>query len=231
MIRALHFCMIAAALTAPFAAIAETRDAQTLIFDAPYLEKVPAPSRIVYSLEVKTSDKDTFGPGVKDEMALNLTQSKSGAGLRDLTFQIYTGDRARTDGPVKDTNSNMAIAWILEWDLIRMKKFIKGEATYFRNRVREAYREKTKVEDVKFTFDGREVSGTKVTIQPFLGDPRAATMDIFHAKTYEVIVSDAVPGGVYNVRIFVPNTAVQGPAQAFIDERITFARLEKGETK
>ncbi len=209
----------------------QTKDAQTLIFDAPYLEALPT-GKVVYSFEIKTSDKAAFGESFIDQAALNVMPSKSGAaGLRDITFDMFTGERGRTHGPMTDTKYNIVAALFLEWDLSRMKRFVKGEPAYFRNRVRQAFRESTKVEEVRLTYEGREVTGYKLTIQPYIGDPRASSMDVFQSKIYEYTVSDAVPGGIYDIHIYVPNTAVGGPAQSFVDERITFARYEKGEVK
>ncbi|MBC8051136.1 MAG: hypothetical protein H7X92_13465 [Chitinophagales bacterium] len=211
----------------------EGKDAQTLIFDAPYLEALPE-GKVVYSLEIKTSDKAAFGESFADQAALNVMPSKSGAAdLRDISFDMFTGERGRTHGPMTDTKYNIVAALFLEWDLTRMKRFIKGEPAYFRNRVRQAFRESAKIEEVKLPYEGREVTGYKLTIQPYLGDPRAASMEIFQSKIYEYTVSDAVPGGIYDIHIYVPNTAVGGPTQPFIDERMTFARFEKkaGEQK
>ncbi|MDZ4790645.1 MAG: hypothetical protein SGJ17_05465 [Hyphomicrobiales bacterium] len=203
------------------------KDAQTLIFDAPYLEKLPE-GKLIYSFEIKTSDKDSFGESFTDQAALNIMPSKSGAaGLRDISFDMFTGERGRTHGPMTDTKYNIVAALFLEWDLSRMKRFIKGEPAYFRNRVRLAFRDSTKVEEVKLTYEGREVTGYKLTIQPYLGDPRASSMEVFQSKIYEYTVSDAIPGGIYDIHIYVPNTAVSGPTQPFIDERMTFARFEK----
>ncbi|MDX2266330.1 MAG: hypothetical protein NW215_15325 [Hyphomicrobiales bacterium] len=206
---------------------AGTKDAQSLIFDAPYLEKLAAPSKLVYSFELKTSDKESFGPGFTDEMTLNITRQTEGSTGKDVVFDMFTGDRGRSHGPLLDTRNNIAIMMLMEWDLGRMKRHIKGEPAYFRNRVRQAFRDKAKIEEITFNFEGREVAGYKLTIQPYLGDPQAAAMEIFHAKIYEYVVSDAVPGGLYEARIYVPNTAVAGPAQPFIDERMTFARYQE----
>jgi hypothetical protein len=118
---------------------------------------------------------------------------------------------------------------VLDWDLHYMKRFIKGEPTYFRNRVRQAFRDNAKIEDVTFPFRGRDIKGVKLTIVPFEHDANAERMEIFAAKTYEFIVSDEVPGGVYQIRIFVPNRAVAvGPAQHFIDEKVTFVDYKPG---
>lgn len=226
-LAAAAFCAILFSGVIGHAANPEGKDAQTLIFDAPYLESLPE-GKVVYSFEIKTSDKAAFGESFTDQAALNIMPSKSGApDLRDISFDMFTGERGRTHGPMTDTKHNIVAALFLEWDLSRMKRYIKGEPAYFRNRVRQAFRESAKVEEVKLTYDGREVTGYKLTIQPYLGDPRASSMDVFQSKIYEYTVSDAVPGGIYDIHIYVPNTAVSGPTQSFIDERITFARFEK----
>lgn len=213
------------------AAGTKAQDAQALIFDAPYLEPLKAPGKLIYNFDYVTADGEVYGESFSDTISLTMMPGNGGGSAKNVTFELFTGERQRKIGPVVNAKANSAVMMFLEWDLSRMKRYIKGEPAYFRNRVRQAFRESAEISEIKFTYNGKEMTGTRLTIRPYTGDPNAAGMQIFHAKVYEFIVSDDIPGGIYQIRIMVPNTAVPGPAKYFIDEKMTFARYEPGGVK
>lgn len=213
------------------AAQAENRDATSLVFETPYMHRLNAPGKLIYSFQIKTANKEYFGADFEDKIQIGVTQSKDGDGKKDLTIEMFTGERQRSIPTIPNVSGNSAIMAMLEWDLQKMRHYIPGDSTYFRNRVRQAFREKAQIEDAKFTYDGREVTGSKITIKPFLNDPFAAKMDIYQTKVYEFVMSDAVPGGLYQIHIYVPSPPGQEPASIFIDETMTLANYEETENK
>ncbi len=215
---------------ASFATVAPAadRDAQSLIFDAPYLQNLKAPGKLLYSFEVQSADPKTFGEDFTDQMQVKFAPAKDSKGTKDVTFVLFSGERERSVGPILDASSNAGVMMMLEWDLLRMKRYVPGDPSYFRNRVREAFRSKTTIEDVKFTYDGREVAGARLTIKPYTSDPLGEKLEAFRNKVYQFTVSDAVPGGIYQIRIFVPGDANSQLAKPVIDEKMTLLRYESG---
>jgi hypothetical protein len=223
------FAACAAGLTAfSTVAAAADRDAQSLIFDAPYLQNLKAPGKLLYSFEVKSADPKVFGEDFTDQMQVKMTPAKDSKGTKDVTFVLFSGERERSVGPILDASSNAGVMMMLEWDLLRMKRYVPGDPSYFRNRVREAFRSKTTIEDVKFTYDGREVAGSQLTIKPYTEDPLGEKLEAFRNKVYQFTVSDDVPGGVYQIRIFVPGDGNSQLTKPVIDEKMTLLRYESG---
>jgi hypothetical protein len=227
MTRLLHSLSFALALaaalpaTAPAATEATAPSAQSLLFDAEYLRPLPAPSRIAYDYVVKTADEQRFGKAFNDEVALRLAPAADGNGEKDVFVDMFTGDRQRVIGPLARVAGNPIIMMFLERDVSQMNMHIGGQPVYFRNVIRLAFREKAKLEPASFQWDGRQVNGTKVTIQPFMGDPNGERMQFFRTKTYEFIVSDAVPGGIYQMHSTIADDSQPAPAAPAIDITMT----------
>lgn len=208
------------AAAAPAAQEDEPQTAQALLFDKGYLLRLGAPSRLVYSFKQSTADAELFGQGFEDEVTMRLSASAQGNGQKDVTLDMFTGERQRTLGPLSQVSGNPIIMMFLERDVLQMNRHIGGQPVYFRNVIRLAFREKARVEPASFVWDGLEVRGAKITIQPFLGDPHGERMQLFKSKTYEFIVSEAVPGGVYAMHATLADTRIDATAPA-VDMRLT----------
>jgi hypothetical protein len=69
------------------------------------------------------------------------------------------------------------------------------------------------------------VQGKRIVIRPYLNDPMQEKMQKYLAKDYVFILSDQVPGSVYQIRSTVPG-GQQGDrknAAALIEETMTVA--------
>jgi hypothetical protein len=235
MVKVLKFLALGIVLSGASAGLSAATDetapsAQSLLFDANYLLPLGAPSRLVYSYTTKTADPQ-YGKDVDDEVAMRLSTSAegNGSGEKDVVVDMFTGDRQRVVGPLMKVSGNPIIMMFLERDVSQMNMHIGGQAVYFRNIIRLAFREGARLEPVRFTWDGREVSGTKITIQPFINDPNGARMQLFRTKTYEFIASDAVPGGIYQMHSTVSEAAP--PAIPAIDTKLTLKGIAYDQPK
>jgi hypothetical protein len=231
--RLLWLSFLAAGIPAGLAAATDESapSAQSLLFDATYLEPLSAPSRLVYSFRHKTGDPERFGKAFEDEVALQLSNSPGGsAGQKDVMVDMFTGDRERLVGPLTRVSGNPIIMMFLERDVSQMNMHVGGQPIYYRNVIRLAFREKAKLEPATFSWDGKEVRGTKITIQPFLGDPHAERLQFFQSKTYEFIVSDAVPGGIYEVHSTMADNRPDATAPA-LDTTLTLKGIAYDQPK
>lgn len=195
--------------------------AQSLLFDAHYLTPLNAPSRLIYDYTAKTADPELFGKSFDDEVAMRLLPSAQGSGEKDVTLDMFTGDRQHTVGPLTRVTGNPIIMMFLERDVSEMNMHIGGQPVYFRNVIRMAFREKAKLEPATIAWDGKQVSATRITIQPFLGDPNGERMQLFKSKTYEFLVSEAVPGGIYQMHATIADERPNATATPAIDIKMT----------
>lgn len=223
------------AASAPAALYAATDgaapSAQGLLFDAEYLKPLPAPSRVAYDFVIKTADEQRFGKAFTDEVAMRLAPSPDATGEKDVYVDMFTAERQRVIGPLTRVAGNPIIMMFLERDVSQMTMHIGGQAVYFRNVIRMAFRDKAKLEPITFDWNGKQTKGTKVVIQPFMGDPNGERMQLFRSKTYEFVVSDAVPGGIYSMHSTVTDEGTATPgAPAAIDITLTLKGLSDDKT-
>jgi hypothetical protein len=207
------------------------RTAQFLLFDANYLLPLAAPSRLVYSFTQKTAEPERYGQGFDDEVAMRLAASGAGGGQKDVFVDMFTGDRQRVLGPLTQVSGNPIIMMFLERDVTQMNRHVGGQPVYFRNVIRLAFREKAKLEPSTFSWNGKDITGTKITIQPFQDDPNGARMAAFRSKTYEFIVSDAVPGGIYEMHATMRGDSPDAPATPVMDSKLTLKGLAHDQTQ
>jgi hypothetical protein len=111
-----------------------------------------------------------------------------------------------------------------------MNRHVGGQLVYFRNVIRLAFRENAKLEPATFSWDGKQVTGTKITIQPFLNDPNGERLAVFRSKTYEFIVSDAVPGGIYEMHASTSAASPDATAPA-VDSKLTLKGIAYDQPK
>ena len=100
-----------------------------------------------------------------------------------------------------------------------------GSTSYFRKRIRLALAEAARVESVAVSYAGRQLTGRKIVIQPYLHDPMQEKMPKYLAKNYVFILSDEIPGSIYQIRSTVPGgqQGDQKDGEALIEETLMMA--------
>lgn len=221
---------------APAPAVAAAPEAssptQELLFDKPYMSSVQAPSKMVYSFKSATADDSRYGRSFDDQASMTVEANKDDATRRDVSIRLFSGDRERELPGITGVSGNPILMVFLERDMSRMKMHVGGQPVYYRNRIRAALRENAKVEPAAITYGGKTVNGSRISIRPFLEGPLSDQLQLFKNKIYEFTVSEAVPGGIYQIRSIIPPVVGAGPgsenAKPLIEESLTFARLEAG---
>src|SRR3546814_5679562 len=77
---------------------------------------------------------------------------------------------------------------------------------YFRNTIRRVLQtsDPASIRDTTIDLGGERVAATEISFRPFANDPNRARLREFADKSYHVIISDAVPGGIYEVQAETP---------------------------
>lgn len=211
----------AMALAAGSATAQDITAAEKLLFQTSHLQNVAAPKVLRY----RYVRQDAEGAGFSDEVLIDVA-AKNGDGSARVSSEFLHGERQLPIPAVQEAQGNPALLGFLERDIAEMKRLTGGSTSYFRKRIRMALAEHARVEDVTVDYDGRQVRGRKVVIQPYLDDPMAGKMPKFLGKQYVFILSDAVPGSVYRLSATVPGAAPAGKGgagAALIEETMTFS--------
>jgi len=206
-------------LTAQAAQPATAQDisaAETLLFQTRHLQNVRAPATLNYRFHKEGSAE----PGFDDQVKLVLADSKPAT-----TLQFLTGPRQVTAPAVDNPEGNPVLLGFLEHDIAEMQRLTGGSRNYFRKRIRLALAEAAQVKPFHFRFGGKEVDGREIVILPYQNDPMHARYEDYIGKRYTFVVSEQVPGGIYQVRAAA---AGQPGRPALVDETLTLVGIDNG---
>jgi len=196
---------------------AENPKAVDLIFESKHLDKLSQGNEIVYKFERKPTDPKVLGVGFKDDITLKVAADKEG-GQKDLELQIYTGDRARDLQKLDRFSINPVFAVFFSQAVSTFGQLAGGQVNYLQRAFSDGWL-KAKVEPIKVTYNGKEISAHSISMTPFVGDKNETKMQGWEGAKYNVIVSDEVPGEIVDLLATYHNR--YPPAQLKLSERIT----------
>ena len=173
-----------------------------LFFGTPYLNSVQPGTKIAYDYKHVASE-EKLGQSFDEKLELNVTAPPEDASKRVAAVDIWRGDRHNEAGPFPTMNGNPVSLVLLERDVKEMAQLSKGSPFYIRNRVRDTIANGT-VEAATFDYAGKPVEGWKLTMVPFANDPNKDKLQELAGRRYEFLFSDAVPGGIYAIRVVTP---------------------------
>jgi hypothetical protein len=204
------------AAASPAARAEDTRPlspAQIALFESHHLDAIRHPAKIEYQFKHEAG-ADTY----TDKVSLDVEPRADGK--KDVSVDFLSGDHHMPFPPALGFNGNPVLMYFLERDVTEMHRVTGGAATYFRNRIRQAFVDRAETHPTSVTVDGKEQKGTEITLAPFRDDPLIARFADFKDKTYRFVLSDAVPGEIVEIGTVVPGADGAAPRVA---ETMTFA--------
>lgn len=184
--------------------VAELSAAETLLFETDHLAGIQAPAVLVYEFR-RVSNVE---PGFTDKVQLDLGGAR---GKVSATLHFLSGKNKYDLPALDEARGNPVLLGFLERDIAEMKRLTGGSTAYFRKRVRMALAEGAQVSPQSITYQGKTLPAQAVRIQPYLDDPLHARFEPYVNKTYTFIVSQQVPGGVFQLRSSLENRKRQPP--------------------
>lgn len=178
------------------------------IYGANHLAQLPDKAELVFDYRFEGTRLET---PFTDDVLLDFTRQPAGAegGAEgfDVEMTIFPQTRKQVVGPVSATSYNPILLVFFQRDVTHMKNGTGGSQHYFRNVIRKAMQtpDEGSIKAVTIDLDGRQVAATEISFQPFLADEHRAQMRGFADKTYRFVVSEAVPGGIYEVQSETPD--------------------------
>ena len=212
-----------AVLAAGAAAAQSISPAETLLFETDHLARLRAPATLVYAFRRDSNVE----PGFSDKVRLDLARVN---GKLSATLQFLSGEHKQDIPALDEAHGNPVLLGFLEHDIAEMKRLTGGSTSYFRKRIRMALAEGAQVTRQPISWQGKTLQGQAVRIQPYLNDPMHARFEKYLHKTYTFVLSDQVPGGLYQLRSSLgkPDTVRTGAAPAAsptIDETLTLSSV------
>jgi hypothetical protein len=212
--------LVCAAMLAGQLQAQEISPAEKILFQSNHLHNVTSAQPLRYSYV----HKGKSGPGFSDQVQVDVS-AKGSDGSAAVSSHFLTGERQVALPPLNGAQGNPVLLGFLERDISEMKRMTGGSTSYFRKRIRIALAEAASVEPITVSYGGRQVQGKKIAIQPYLHDPMQEKMQKYLAKNYVFILSDDIPGSIYQIRSTVPalQQGDQKNGAALIEETLTVA--------
>jgi len=188
--------------------------AQTALFETPHLKAIEHPETLEYRFE--RTGIEPFS----DAVAVHIDEIHPD-GTKLVSFDFLTGEHHKLYPGVDNFTGNPLLMIFLEHDVQEMREQIGVAATYFRNRVRDAFVDRATIVDSTIDFDGKTVPARRITLKPFADDRRMEKLPAVQGKTYTFVLSDQVPGQFQSLTVEEPaDPESKAPAWS---EQITFA--------
>lgn len=218
--RGLTLAVVAALVGASGPAVAadvpDASPAERLVFMQPHLANLKPPRQLQYQYV-----RDAEGEARQtDRMTLDFRGTPSGACCA-VEGTFMSGPRAMALPPIDEASSNPMLLYFLEFEVRELNRLTKGQSAHFRKRIRQALVDAAQVSPVTIRWDGRDVAAQEVRIRPYLDDPFRDRFEKQARKEYAFVLSDAVPGGVYQIHTLVPSARAGGPPE--LRETLTLA--------
>jgi hypothetical protein len=200
----------------PAQAAADFSAAEQALFIDNHLGTLQPPLTLRYTYR----KSGTLEEGFDDKVDVILVAQADGS-CCSASARFLTGAREMRQPEVEGVQGNPAILYFLERDVREMQRLTKGQANYFRKRIRMAIYNGASTRELTLPYRGRPVAAREISIAPYLDDPNRARFENLAGKQYVFILSDAVPGRLYGIRSQVNGKSADAPAliveEMFVD--------------
>lgn len=169
--------------------------AERLLFMSNQLRTIKVPATLNYGFR----KSGTLEEGFDDKVGVALAVQPDGKCCIGKG-SFLTGKHAVQMPELEGGEGNPVTMYFLERDVREMQRLTKGSQNYFRKRLRMAIYNGATVRDVSLRYKGNAVDVKEITITPYRDDPNSQRFEKLVGKTYQFLLSDAVPGGVYGIR-------------------------------
>jgi len=194
-----------------FAADNDTRPlspAQIALFESDHLGSIRRAERLEYRFarEAAAANADD-ACSYTDRVDIDVRPRADGG--KDVWTDFLSDERHVPFPPLMDFHGNPVVMFFLERDVGEMHRLTGGTATYFRNRIRQAFVDQAQVTAIELQRDGKAVPATEITLTPFAQDQHVAVFPGLAEKRYRFVLSESVPGRIVEIRSEAPSKTGQ----------------------
>ncbi len=186
------------------AASAQPSEAERLVFTHDHLANSRRPGALRYGYVEEAEGK----PRVTDRAVLTLSAPQGGT-CCDVHGEYLSGPMAVNLPDIPQARGNPVLLYFLEGEVRRLQRTTTGQAAHFRRRIRQSLADTATVSDTTIPWGAQSVPARMVRVAPFVDDPFRGRFQDQAATEYVFVLSDAVPGGVYQMRATLPGKATR----------------------
>ncbi len=194
-------------------------DAEARLWLTDHLQNVDKPGRLYYEF-VRTG---SYEEGFTDSVFLDIVKINED-GTKDALLEFFSNERKQkfSEDNVNDIRGNPVVGVYMQGDIMEMGRLTNGHWRHFQKRIKIALRKAT-IEPIIFEFNGNQYDGEKISFSPYLNDPHRSDFSKFANKRYEFILSEQIPGSIYQIRTVIPDNSGKGEPEKepLIEESLT----------
>jgi len=192
------------------------------IFDETILADLKSGSTLVYTHDLFAPDQAPHPPF--EDGAINVLYEQSATGSGEVVISFDRGRAMRSTSPMPTVGGNPLVMVFLESSTRAMAGIAGGSPFYIRNRIKNALMSGGTETTVEVEIGGEVYEVRQITLTPFANDQNQARMGSFSQLEMRFTYGDDVPGGIHELRTFVPMAKGEGP---LYEERIVFSNVEE----
>jgi hypothetical protein len=184
-------------------------EAERLVFQQDHLANTRQPRALRYLYVEEAEGK----PRITDRALLTLSNGAAGR-CCDVHGEYLSGPLAVNLPDIPEARGNPVVLYFLEGEVRRLQRTTNGQSAHFRRRIRQSLVDAATVSDTTIRWGAQAVPARLVRIAPFTDDPFRARFEEQAATEYTIVLSDAVPGGVYQMRALLPGPSAGAAPRA-----------------
>ena len=168
----------------------------------------------------------TYEEGFSDAVYLDIIRINED-GTKNALLDFFTGERKQnfSEDNTNNITGNPVLGIYMQGDVLEMNRLTSGHWRHFQKSIKIALR-KAKVEPISFEFNGKNYDGDIITFLPYLKDPHRNDFLKFADKRYEFIMSDEIPGTLFQIRTVIPDNSADGKdKEPLIEEILTLVEV------
>jgi len=177
--------------------------------------------RLHYEFEKTGSYEDGF----IDDVYLDIVKINED-GTRDAVLDFFSDEQKQMVAPsnVENITSNPVIGIYLQGDVYEMSRFTEGNWKYFHRQLKLAIADSNTSEHVTIELEGKQYQSEKIVIYPYENIKQKSRLKEFSDKRYEFIISDEIPGKLYQIRTVINDA--ENPDVPLVEEVLTLKSVE-----
>lgn len=198
--RSLTHLLGAAALGFALSLPAHADDALDRVFDATQLDNVETGKALGF-IHMRKSVAPDKVPAIENrDITVAVGEKVEGKDAREVLVTITEGKRKSTLDAFLDDGGNPVLVIFLESVAQAVAKSTGGSPFYIKNRIKDAFSRGAEVAPTELVRDGKPVEAVRIVYNPFALEKQKERLQTFANFEMAFIFSDAVPGGIVEMR-------------------------------
>jgi len=199
----------------------EFSNAENKLWLDKHLLNIEQPVRLHYEFE-KTG---SYEEGFVDDVYLDIVKINDN-GTRVAALEFFTEERKQdvSSSNVMNITGNPVIGVYLQGDVHEMSRYTEGGWKYFHRQIKLAIADNNDIEHVTIVLQGKQYESEKIVLYPYENIKNKNRLKEFSDKRYEFILSDEIPGKLYQIRTVIIDA--ENPDVPLVEEVLTLTGIE-----